>query len=235
MSSHRPNWQLDTILLTNYQMLKSNFFTVIRTAEGDINEVLIKTLAEAHANTNLKLDVVHEMFRKPQVSIEKHILQFLVINHNWLEFLATVPAHSRSKDILRIMQYKSMGQGALWLDCAEKLTAMIQNIIEFAKLIPGFMRLSQDDQVSNRCSAARSSRHELNVSSVSSNCRFCSWKPVHSNWPLCVCLDWWISLKTLFYTVMYCCHKMPSIRHSVMKWNWWRAYLRLLKVSLSLN
>lgn len=43
--------------------------------------------------------------------------------------------------------YKSMGQEDLWLDCAEKLTAMIQNIIEFAKLIPGFMRLSQDDQV----------------------------------------------------------------------------------------
>lgn len=42
-----------------------------------------------------------------------------------------------------------MGQEALWLDCAEKLTAMIQNIIEFAKLIPGFMRLSQDDQVSS--------------------------------------------------------------------------------------
>lgn len=41
-----------------------------------------------------------------------------------------------------------MGQEALWLDCAEKLTQMIQNIIEFAKLIPGFMRLSQDDQVS---------------------------------------------------------------------------------------
>jgi hypothetical protein len=36
-------------------------------AEGDINDVLIKTLAEAHANTNIKLEVVHEMFRKPQV------------------------------------------------------------------------------------------------------------------------------------------------------------------------
>lgn len=41
-----------------------------------------------------------------------------------------------------------MSQEELWLDCAEKLTAMIQQIIEFAKLIPGFMRLSQDDQVS---------------------------------------------------------------------------------------
>lgn len=36
-------------------------------AEGDINEVLLKTLAEAHANTNIKLEIVHEMFRKPQV------------------------------------------------------------------------------------------------------------------------------------------------------------------------
>lgn len=31
---------------------------------------------------------------------------------------------------------------------------MIQNIIEFAKLIPGFMRLSQDDQVSFLCDYA---------------------------------------------------------------------------------
>ncbi|XP_037049460.1 probable nuclear hormone receptor HR3 isoform X4 [Bradysia coprophila] len=87
-----------------------------RWGEGDINAVLIKTLAEAHANTNLKLDIVHEMFRKPQ-------------------------------DVSRILYYKNLGQEDLWLDCAEKLTAMIQNIIEFAKLIPGFMRLSQDDQI----------------------------------------------------------------------------------------
>ncbi|XP_021702095.1 probable nuclear hormone receptor HR3 isoform X3 [Aedes aegypti] len=86
------------------------------TAEGDINDVLIKTLAEAHANTNHKLEIVHDMFRK-------------------------------SQDVTRIMYYKNMSQEELWLDCAEKLTAMIQQIIEFAKLIPGFMRLSQDDQI----------------------------------------------------------------------------------------
>lgn len=44
-----------------------NFF-ILFTGEGDINDVLIKTLAEAHANTNLKLEIVHEMFRKPQVN-----------------------------------------------------------------------------------------------------------------------------------------------------------------------
>ncbi|XP_055921498.1 probable nuclear hormone receptor HR3 isoform X2 [Eupeodes corollae] len=94
-------------------MIDSDF---IGHADGDINEVLIKTLAEAHANTNTKLEIVHEMFRKPQ-------------------------------DVTRIVYYKNLGQEELWLDCAEKLTQMIQNIIEFAKLIPGFMRLSQDDQI----------------------------------------------------------------------------------------
>ncbi|XP_037916386.1 probable nuclear hormone receptor HR3 isoform X3 [Hermetia illucens] len=87
-----------------------------RWADGDINDVLTKTLAEAHANTNTKLEIVHEMFRKPQ-------------------------------DISRLLYYKNMGREDLWLDCADKLTQMIQNIIEFAKLIPGFMRLSQDDQI----------------------------------------------------------------------------------------
>jgi nuclear receptor subfamily 1 group F protein 4 len=49
--------------------------------------------------------------------------------------------------VARLLYYKNLSQEELWLDCAEKLTAMIQNIIEFAKLIPGFMRLSQDDQI----------------------------------------------------------------------------------------
>lgn len=35
----------------------------------------------------------------------------------------------------------------MWLECAQKLTAVIQQIIEFAKMVPGFMKLSQDDQI----------------------------------------------------------------------------------------
>ena len=35
----------------------------------------------------------------------------------------------------------------LWLECASKLTTVIQQIIEFAKMVPGFMKLSQDDQI----------------------------------------------------------------------------------------
>lgn len=56
-------------------------------AEGDINDVLIKTLAEAHANTNLKLDIVNEMFRKSQVSKGKSLLFFLQTFTNFHIFI----------------------------------------------------------------------------------------------------------------------------------------------------
>lgn len=36
-------------------------------ADGDINDVMIKTLSEAHANTNTKLEDLQVLFRKPQV------------------------------------------------------------------------------------------------------------------------------------------------------------------------
>ncbi|PZC80498.1 probable nuclear hormone receptor HR3 isoform X2 [Helicoverpa armigera] len=85
-------------------------------SEGDISKVLVKSLAEAHANTNPKLEFIHEMFRKPQ-------------------------------DVSKLLYYSSMTYEEMWLDCADKLTGMIQNIIEFAKLIPGFMKLTQDDQI----------------------------------------------------------------------------------------
>ncbi|KAI8441453.1 hypothetical protein MSG28_015053 [Choristoneura fumiferana] len=86
------------------------------TAEGDISKVLVKSLAEAHANTIPKLEYIHEMLRKPV-------------------------------DVAKQLFYSSMTYEAMWLDCADKLTTMIQSIIEFAKLMPGFMKLTQDDQI----------------------------------------------------------------------------------------
>ena len=35
----------------------------------------------------------------------------------------------------------------LWMHAAQKLTNVIQQIIEFAKMLPGFMKLQQDDQI----------------------------------------------------------------------------------------
>nr|AAC47163.1 hormone receptor 3 [Choristoneura fumiferana] len=83
---------------------------------SDISKVLVKSLAEAHANTIPKLEYIHEMLRKPV-------------------------------DVAKQLFYSSMTYEAMWLDCADKLTTMIQSIIEFAKLMPGFMKLTQDDQI----------------------------------------------------------------------------------------
>ncbi|XP_032525066.1 probable nuclear hormone receptor HR3 isoform X12 [Danaus plexippus] len=103
---------------TTYEPKQPGFLDTdfIDHAEGEISKVLVKSLAEAHANTNPKLEYIHEMFRKPP-------------------------------DVSKLLFYNSMTYEEMWLDCANKLTSMIQNIIEFAKLIPGFMKLSQDDQI----------------------------------------------------------------------------------------
>lgn len=53
----------------------------------------------------------------------------------------------KPQDSSKVAYYQNMAQEELWLECAQRLTAVIQNIIEFAKMVPGFMRLSQDDQI----------------------------------------------------------------------------------------
>lgn len=55
-------------------------------ADGDINDVLIKTLAEAHANTNTKLESVHDMFRKPQVNENLRYITYIRENYTFKSF-----------------------------------------------------------------------------------------------------------------------------------------------------
>uniref|UniRef100_A0A914XG93 Nuclear hormone receptor HR3 n=1 Tax=Plectus sambesii TaxID=2011161 RepID=A0A914XG93_9BILA len=45
------------------------------------------------------------------------------------------------------LEYKTMDRVKGWSRYADELTKVIQSIIEFAKLIDGFMRLSQEDQI----------------------------------------------------------------------------------------
>ena len=39
------------------------------------------------------------------------------------------------------------GHEELWMDAATKLTEVMGQVIEFAKMIPGFRKLPQDDQI----------------------------------------------------------------------------------------
>uniref|UniRef100_A0AAR5PAV2 Probable nuclear hormone receptor HR3 n=2 Tax=Dendroctonus ponderosae TaxID=77166 RepID=A0AAR5PAV2_DENPD len=82
-----------------------------------ITELLTKTISDAHARTCL-------------YTIE-HIHEMFRKPH----------------DMTRLLYYQNMAHEELWLDCAQKLTTVIQQIIEFAKMVPGFMKLSQDDQI----------------------------------------------------------------------------------------
>lgn len=50
-----------------------------------------------------------------------------------------------SQDIVNA--YQSMTHRQLWVELSDKITLAVQQIIEFAKMIPGFMDLSQDDQI----------------------------------------------------------------------------------------
>ena len=50
-------------------------------------------------------------------------------------------------DPAKLFAFKNMSQEDLWLSAAQKLTSMITQIIEFAKMVPGFMKFPQDDQI----------------------------------------------------------------------------------------
>ncbi|XP_054280037.1 probable nuclear hormone receptor HR3 isoform X5 [Macrosteles quadrilineatus] len=91
--------------------------TTIPTDPAQITELLSKTIADAHARTCL-------------YSVE-HI-------HTMFR---------KPQDLSKVMYYKDMSHEQLWLECAQKLTTVIQQIIEFAKMVPGFMKLTQDDQI----------------------------------------------------------------------------------------
>eukprot|EP00096_Caligus_rogercresseyi_P003019 TRINITY_DN1551_c0_g2_i1.p1 TRINITY_DN1551_c0_g2~~TRINITY_DN1551_c0_g2_i1.p1 ORF type:complete len:676 (+),score=199.09 TRINITY_DN1551_c0_g2_i1:459-2486(+) len=50
-------------------------------------------------------------------------------------------------DQVKLYTFKNMSQEELWLCASQKLTNIIQQIIEFAKMVPGFMKFPQDDQI----------------------------------------------------------------------------------------
>ena len=96
---------------------KLHHFYFVTTDPAEFSELLTKTITDAHSRTCLV----------PTVEIQQ---QF-----------------RRPHDITRLIYYKNMEHHQIWLECAQKLTSLIQQIIEFAKMVPGFMKLTQDDQI----------------------------------------------------------------------------------------
>lgn len=109
---------LDSIPLKHYLDVVLNFvWPSLFPDPSQISELLSRTISDAHTRTCL-------------YSLE-HIHEMF----------------RKPQDLSRLLFYKNMAHEELWLECAQKLTTIIQQIIEFAKMVPGFMRLSQDDQI----------------------------------------------------------------------------------------
>ncbi|XP_074037499.1 nuclear hormone receptor 3 ROR-beta isoform X9 [Leptinotarsa decemlineata] len=90
---------------------------MVNTDPNQITEIILKTITDAHTRTCL-----------------------FTLDHIHEMF-------RKQHDLTRLVYYKNMAHEELWLECAQKLTGIIQQIIEFAKMVPGFMKLSQDDQI----------------------------------------------------------------------------------------
>ncbi|XP_043287582.1 probable nuclear hormone receptor HR3 isoform X3 [Venturia canescens] len=84
---------------------------------AELNELLSKTIEDAHLRTCL------------------------------LKTDEIQESFRRPHDLTKLIYYKNMAHEQLWLECAQKLTTVIQQIIEFAKMVPGFLKLTQDDQI----------------------------------------------------------------------------------------
>ncbi|KAK2172637.1 hypothetical protein NP493_944g01050, partial [Ridgeia piscesae] len=95
----------------------TNSDVILKTTEEVDLGLLSKAIADAHARTCLFTNDQIEQMR----------------------------AQSYTDDQLEM--FKQMTHRQLWVEIAEKLTVAVQQIIEFAKMVPGFMSLLQDDQI----------------------------------------------------------------------------------------
>ncbi|GAU92736.1 hypothetical protein RvY_04780 [Ramazzottius varieornatus] len=79
-----------------------------------------------------------------QFILEAHI-KTCMYNNNQVIGLRQDWDPKESQAILHAFQ--EMTSTDIWIDCAKKLTDVLQQVIEFAKLLPGFMNLEQEDQI----------------------------------------------------------------------------------------
>jgi len=85
---------------------------------GRISEVLTNSIFEAHSRTT--------------------VLRSEEIRQHW----------QKGVDPTKLFAFRNMSQEDLWLTAAQRLTGIIKQIIEFAKMVPGFMtRFNQEDQI----------------------------------------------------------------------------------------
>ena len=131
---------LQKVFLYLANLLDMGFLSLLLCADQvQISELLARTIGDAHNRTCLfSGEHIADMLRKPQDISKVHFYKNMV--RNTLQALTNDPLLAMFFSFLQAHE-------ELWLECAQRLTAVIQQIIEFAKMVPGFMKLSQDDQI----------------------------------------------------------------------------------------
>lgn len=116
-----PDFQVDSTTFDRQQIdpvLDNGISTGLgATDPAQISELLSKTIFDAHTRTCL--------YTPEQIQ----------------------EVTRKAQEVAKPIFFKNTVNEELWLDCAQKLTSVIQQIIEFAKMVPGFMKLPQDDQI----------------------------------------------------------------------------------------
>lgn len=115
---------------------------------GDACEILALTLAEAHVGTCLvSSERIGELIaaKKREIAGETGKSEqdtTTTTTTTTAAELTAVSSNDKRYNYLRSLSYEE-----LWLECANRLTNIIQQIIEFAKMVPSFMLMEQDDQI----------------------------------------------------------------------------------------
>lgn len=111
----------------------------------DACEILALTLAEAHVGTCLvSSERIAEIVaaKKRQAQLAAGSAPQAATNG-----AADSQPQVAAASCKRLNYLRSLSYDELWLECANRLTNIIQQIIEFAKMVPSFMVMEQDDQI----------------------------------------------------------------------------------------
>jgi len=115
----------------------TNSSTTTTTMESlpDTNGLLSTTLSQTTLHTNSHLELLAKTVS------DAHLRTCLYTTDQIADLMRRPP------DTNKIIYFRNLSHEELWLECANKLTLVIQQIIEFAKMVPGFMKFLQDDQI----------------------------------------------------------------------------------------
>ncbi|CAG0907016.1 unnamed protein product, partial [Cyprideis torosa] len=93
---------------------------------GDLDEEFAPTYTRRQAATLIAIEVEQSYERTCVMSTEQIAESF--------------------ENPLQPHYFRGIAHESMWLNCAEKLTAILQKLIDFAKMVPGFRKLSLADQ-----------------------------------------------------------------------------------------